>query len=347
MAGVDFIDQVKIFVRAGHGGAGSRHFRRERFIPKGGPDGGNGGRGGHIILHGNPHLTTLLDFRYRKHLVAPHGIPGKGNQQTGANAEDLMIDVPLGTVVKTEEGIVKGEITQHGEKLMVAKGGRGGLGNTHFKSPSNQAPQFAQPGEQGEHFTLLLELKLLADVGLVGLPNAGKSTLLSVLSAARPKIGHYAFTTLVPNLGVVSYQPQQSFVMADIPGIIQGAAQGKGLGTRFLRHIERTKVLLFLISSEHTDINATYQMLQKELQAHNPALCTRPHLLAINKIDLLTPTKLAQRKKTLPPDIPFLAISGLKKQGLVQLKRHLWQLLHPATATTAPFRNHSPDKPHQ
>lgn len=329
MASFDFIDQVKIFVRAGHGGAGARHFRRERFIPRGGPDGGNGGRGGHIILQGNQHMTTLLDFRYRKHLFAADGIPGKGNQQTGANANDLIVPVPLGTVVKTEKGSVKGEITQHGERLMIATGGRGGLGNTHFKSPSNQAPQFAQPGEKGEEFTLFLELKLLADVGLVGEPNAGKSTLLSVLSAARPKIGNYSFTTLVPNLGVVYYQPQQSFVMADIPGLIEGAAQGKGLGTRFLRHIERTKVLLFLIAGTHPNINAAYQMLQKELQAHNPTLLQRPHFLAINKIDLLTPSQLAQRKKTLPPNVPFLSISGLKKQGLVQLKRHLWQLLYP------------------
>ena len=325
MPRLDFIDKVKITIRAGDGGSGSRHFRRERHVPKGGPDGGNGGRGGHIFFEGNRNLSTLLDFRYKKHTVAPNGEHGGGSHCRGANGSDVMLQVPLGTVIKDKDDNICGEITQHQAQLMIAKGGRGGKGNAHFKSATNQTPDFVQTGEKNEDIPLVLELKLIANVGLVGTPNTGKSTLLSVVSAARPKIGSYPFTTLVPNLGVVSHKPQQTFVMADIPGLIQGAAQGQGLGTRFLRHIERTEVLLFMVSVETEDIMREYQMLEEELRAHNPSLLQKPRMLAITKTDMLTPKALANMVKTLT--IPHLCISSVAEQGIPELKQALWNLL--------------------
>ncbi len=325
MAPIEFIDQIKIFVRAGNGGAGSRHYHREKFVPKGGPDGGDGGKGGHIILEGNQHLTTLLDFRYRKHIIAPHGQPGEANHRKGANGQNVILPVPLGTVIREEETI-KGEITQHKEQYIIAQGGQGGRGNVHFKSATKQAPQYAQPGKLGERLTLTLELKLIANIGLVGNPNAGKSTLLSVISAAKPKIANYPFTTLVPHLGVVAYQKQKTFIVADIPGLIAGAAKGKGLGTRFLRHIERTQALLFMVPINDDDILASYQMLCQEIEEHNPDLLNKPHLLAITKIDLFSPADQAELLQDIPATLPYLAISSLEGTGIQALKRNLWEL---------------------
>ena len=322
-----FIDEARIWVRGGKGGAGACHFRRERFIPKGGPDGGDGGRGGHVILKGDGHLTTLLAFRYRKRFRASDGAAGRGDQAHGANGKDLLFSVPLGTVITDESRGVVGDITMHDQHLVVAHGGRGGLGNRHFKSATNRAPRFAQPGEGGEEFSLLLTLKTIADIGIVGMPNAGKSTLLAAISAARPRIGHYPFTTLVPNLGRVTYQ-KDTFSVADIPGLIEGASLGKGLGIRFLRHIERTKALLFAISTEEEDIEAAYKLLRKELYAYDPLLLDKPHLLVITKVDLWDREHYLQAKEKLEARFSSLFVSALEERGLGLLKERLWELLH-------------------
>lgn len=331
MAGANFIDHIKLNARAGKGGAGSAHFRREKSVPKGGPDGGDGGRGGHIILQGNAQLSTLLHLRYRKHVIAADGQAGEGQQRFGATGEDVILQVPLGTVAKVAEtGQQLLEITRDGQQEVLMQGGRGGRGNVHFKSATQQTPRYAQPGEPGEEGWVALELKLLADVGLVGFPNAGKSTLLSVLSAAKPKIAAYPFTTLVPQLGIVAYRENQSFVMADIPGIIEGAAMGKGLGTRFLRHIERNAVLLFVIAADTPDVSQTYQTLVKELREHNPELLDKPRLLVVSKMDLLDSDAQAQLIATLPAGLDHVFISALGSQGLDALKDKIWPLLHPA-----------------
>lgn len=331
MASVNFIDHVKLNARAGKGGAGSAHFRREKSEPKGGPDGGDGGRGGHIILQGNTQLSTLLHLRYRKHVIAADGQGGEGGRRFGATGEDIILQVPLGTVAKVADtGQQLLEITQDGQQEVLMQGGQGGLGNVHFKSPTRQAPRYAQPGKPGEEGWIALELKLLADVGLVGFPNAGKSTLLSVVSAAKPKIAAYPFTTLVPQLGIVAYRGDQSFVMADIPGIIEGAAMGKGLGTRFLRHIERNAVLLFVIAADTLDVSQTYQTLVKELREHNPELLDKPRLLVISKMDLLDSETREQLETTLPTGLDHVFISALGSQGLDALKDKVWPLLHPA-----------------
>jgi GTP-binding protein len=327
MAQSNFVDYVKIFCRSGNGGSGSTHLRREKFVPKGGPDGGDGGRGGHIILKGNSQLWTLLHLKYSKHIFAGNGTPGSGGQKTGADGEDIVLEVPLGTVAKDEEGNFLFEITNHGESKFLLSGGRGGLGNTHFKSATNQTPRYAQPGEKGEEGWKILELKLLADVGLVGFPNAGKSTLLSVVSAAKPKIADYAFTTLTPNLGIVSYRDNLSFVMADIPGIIEGASEGKGLGTRFLRHIERNATLLFMIPADSVDISKEYGILLNELRQYNPELLDKRRLLAITKSDMLDLELMKEIKKELPP-VPYLFLSSITQQGIAELKDKLWKLLN-------------------
>ena len=330
MANNNFIDYVKITCRSGKGGAGSHHFFRAKGLPNGGPDGGDGGRGGHIILEGNSQLWTLLHLQYRKHLFAQDGQSGGENLRTGAQGEDIVIQVPLGTVARdAETGEVKLEITTDGQRLILTPGGRGGLGNDHFKSATNQAPQYAQPGEPAIEEQVILELKLLADVGLVGFPNAGKSTLLSVVSAAKPKIADYAFTTLVPNLGVVAYRDFQSFVMADIPGIIEGAAEGKGLGTRFLRHIERNSMLLFMISAESPSITAEYRILLGELEKHNPELLDKKRLLAITKADVIDEELEAMLLSELPADLPpTVFISSLTNKNIQRLKDMVWGALH-------------------
>ena len=329
MATPNFIDYVKLYARSGKGGAGSAHFRRAKYIPKGGPDGGDGGRGGHVILQGNAQLSTLLHLYHQKHVVAPDGHPGAGKCQSGATGKDTVLQVPLGTVVKdATTHHTRLEITQDGAKEVLLHGGKGGLGNVHFKSSTRQTPRYAQPGLPGEEAWLVLELKLMATVGLVGLPNAGKSTLLSVVSAAKPKIAAYPFTTLVPQLGIVTYKDTQSFVMADIPGILEGAAAGKGLGNRFLRHIERNAVLLMMIAADTPHLHRVYNTLVQELRAHNPELMDKPRLLAISKIDLLT--EQAQRTLTskLPPDVDHTFLSAITGQGIDLLKDKLWRLLH-------------------
>jgi len=325
MTGSNFVDYVKIFCRSGKGGAGSAHFRREKFIPKGGPDGGNGGRGGHIILRGNDQMWTLLHLRYQRHIFAGHGVAGGAQQSTGADGKDVIIEVPLGTVAKkaeTEELLF--EITRHGEEKILVMGGRGGLGNVNFKSSVNQAPRYAQPGEPSIEDWFVLELKVLADVGLVGFPNAGKSTLLSVLSAAKPKIADYPFTTLTPNLGIVSYRENKSFVMADIPGIIEGAHEGKGLGLRFLRHIERNSILLFVIPADSRSIREEYQVLLRELELYNPQLLDKKRVLAISKSDFLDEELKDETRKDLP-EIPRVFISSVTMSGLTTLKDMLWK----------------------
>jgi GTPase len=325
----NFIDYVKFNSRSGHGGAGCLHFHREKFVQKGGPDGGDGGRGGHVILRGNKQLWTLLHLKYRKHVIASGGVPGEPANMTGADGKDEIIEVPLGTVAKkAESGEVLCEINEDGQEFILTKGGRGGKGNAFFATATNQAPQHAQPGEPGIEEWIILELKLLADVGLVGFPNAGKSTLLSVVSAAKPKIADYAFTTLTPNLGVVSYRDERSFVMADIPGIIEGAAEGKGLGIRFLRHIERNSLLLFLIPADAKDIQKEYDILLNELKKYNPELLDKKRILAISKSDMLDDELKAEIKKELPKDIPSTFISALTNQGLVELKDLIWKHLH-------------------
>lgn len=331
MASSNFIDYVKINCRSGAGGAGSVHFRREKHVPKGGPDGGDGGRGGHIILRGNAQHWTLLHLKYRKHIKADAGKAGEGGRRTGHEGEDVYLDVPLGTIARNAEtGEHMAEITADGQEIILLPGGRGGLGNDHFKSATQQAPYYAQTGEPAQEEWIILELKLLADVGLVGFPNAGKSTLLSVLSAARPEIADYPFTTLVPNLGVVAYRDYKSFVMADIPGIIEGASQGKGLGLRFLRHIERNSVLLFLVPVTTEDIRAEYNTLVNELHQYNPELSDKERLLAVTKTDLITDEELDTIKKTLPDRVKCVFISAINQQGLTELKDAIWQTLSDA-----------------
>ncbi|MEZ0487387.1 GTPase ObgE [Fibrella aquatica] len=328
MASSNFIDYVKINCRSGHGGAGSMHFRREKHVPKGGPDGGDGGRGGHIILKANSQLWTLLHLKYQKHIKADSGNGGEGGRRTGAEGADVYIEVPLGTIARhAETSEVLAELTEDGQEVILLPGGRGGMGNSHFKSATQQTPQHAQPGEAGQEEWVILELKLLADVGLVGFPNAGKSTLLSVLSAARPEIADYPFTTLVPNLGVVAYRDYKSFVIADIPGIIEGASQGKGLGLRFLRHIERNSVLLFLIPATSEDIAGEYQILANELVAFNPELADKTRILAITKIDLADSEMIDQIQNNLPANVPTLFISSVQQKGLTELKDLLWKIL--------------------
>ncbi|GAB5556684.1 MAG: GTPase ObgE [Schleiferiaceae bacterium] len=329
MAGSNFIDYVKIHATSGKGGAGSTHLYRGRGIPKGGPDGGDGGRGGHVIVRGNEQMWTLLHLKYKKHIKARPGGVGGSNDKHGADGEDKYVDVPLGTVAKNPEtGEVLFEITEHGQEEILMRGGRGGKGNTHFKSATNQTPRYAQPGEDGQEDWRILELKVLADVGLVGFPNAGKSTLLSVISAAKPEIANYPFTTLVPNLGMVQYRGHQSFVVADIPGIIEGAAEGKGLGHRFLRHIERNAVLLFLVSADSDDIEKEYQVLLKELKKYNPELLDKDRILAISKSDMLDDELKAEVAETLPKGVPHLFISSVAQQGLTELKDKLWALIN-------------------
>lgn len=329
MADSNFIDYVKIFCASGNGGDGSMHLRREKYIPKGGPDGGDGGRGGHIILRGNPQYWTLIHLKYRKHIKAEHGEAGSGNLCKGKNGKDIILDVPLGTLVRdAETGEKLLEVVEPGEEKILLEGGRGGLGNAYFKSATNQTPRYAQPGEPGSEGWFILELKVLADVGLVGFPNAGKSTLLSKLSAAKPKIADYAFTTLEPNLGIVQYYDDQSFVMADIPGIIEGAAEGKGLGLRFLRHIERNSVLLFMIPADSNDIAEEYGILLGELGKYNPELLHKQRLLAVSKCDMLDDVLKEQLEPTLPKGIKTVFISSLTGEGLKQLKDMLWKALN-------------------
>lgn len=328
MENTNFIDYVKIHCRSGNGGAGSMHLRREKYIPKGGPDGGDGGRGGHIILRANPQFWTLIHLKYRKHVLAEHGEAGSGQLRTGKNGEDIYLDVPIGTVVKNADtGEILFEMVEPNEERILVKGGRGGLGNNNFKSATNQTPRYSQPGEPFEEGWFILELKLLADVGLVGFPNAGKSTLLSTLSSAKPKIGVYPFTTLEPNLGIVRHYDDKSFVMADIPGIIEGAHEGKGLGLRFLRHIERNSILLFTVAADQQDITQGYEVLLKELKEYNPELMVKDRVLAITKSDMLDDQLKKEIEQTLPKDIPHVFISSFTQEGINVLKSVLWDTL--------------------
>ena len=335
MAGSNFVDYVKIFARSGHGGAGSAHFRREKFVAFGGPDGGDGGKGGSIILKGDSQYWTLIHLKYQRHQFAEDGQCGSGARSSGKDAKDIIIPVPLGTVarrvIETEDGETElqyvGEVTEDGEELVLLKGGRGGLGNWHFKTATNQAPRYAQPGEEGDEGAFILELKVLADVGLVGFPNAGKSTLLSVVSAAKPKIANYAFTTLEPNLGIVEVRDGHSFVMADIPGIIEGAHEGKGIGTRFLRHIERNSTLLFMIAADSDNIAEDYKVLLGELTQYNPELLDKQRILAITKCDMLDEELIEQMKAELPEGIETIFISSVAGYNIQQLKDRLWQML--------------------
>ena len=335
MAGSNFVDYVKIFARSGHGGAGSAHFRREKFVAFGGPDGGDGGTGGSIILKGDSQYWTLIHLKYQRHQFAEDGQCGSGARSSGKDAKDIVIPVPLGTVarrvVETEDGETElqyvGEVTEDGEELVLLKGGRGGLGNWHFKTATNQAPRYSQPGEEGDEGAFILELKVLADVGLVGFPNAGKSTLLSVVSAAKPKIANYAFTTLEPNLGIVEVRDGHSFVMADIPGIIEGAHEGKGIGTRFLRHIERNSTLLFMIAADSDNIAEDYKVLLGELTQYNPELLDKQRILAITKCDMLDEELIEQMKAELPEGIETIFISSVAGYNIQQLKDRLWQML--------------------
>ncbi|MFM1877669.1 MAG: hypothetical protein RLZZ241_535 [Bacteroidota bacterium] len=328
----NFVDYVKVQVRSGKGGQGSAHLRREKFVAKGGPDGGDGGRGGHAIIRGNKNLWTLLGFKFQKHFQAGHGEHGGRQRSTGADGQDVVLEVPLGTVVKeAESGNILFEITEEGQEVIAAKGGIGGLGNWHFRSSTNQTPRYAQPGRPGEECELILELKVLADVGLVGFPNAGKSTLLAALTSAKPKIADYEFTTLKPNLGIVQYRDFRSFVIADIPGIIEGASEGKGLGHYFLRHIERNATLLFLISADSADIANEYQILLTELGKYNPELLDKRRFLAISKCDLLDAElreELGQQLRETIPKVPFALISSVSGMGIPQLKDRLWELLN-------------------
>ena len=337
MASSNFVDYVKIFARSGHGGAGSAHFRREKFVAFGGPDGGDGGKGGSIILQGESQYWTLIHLKYQRHQFAEDGECGSGARSSGKDAKDIVIPVPLGTVAKqvfTDEETgetyteVVGEVTSQDEQLVLLKGGRGGLGNWHFKTATNQAPRYAQPGEDGAEGTFILELKVLADVGLVGFPNAGKSTLLASVSAAKPKIANYAFTTLEPNLGIVEARDHKSFVMADIPGIIEGAHEGKGIGTRFLRHIERNSVLLFMIPADSDDIQHDYDILLGELTQYNPELLDKQRLLAITKCDMIDEELEEQMRPLLPKDIPSIFISSVSGYHITELKDMLWKALH-------------------
>lgn len=329
MGNSNFVDYVKLFLASGDGGNGSTHMRREKYIPKGGPDGGDGGRGGHIILRGNPQYWTLIHLKYRKHIKAEPGESGSGQLCKGANGKDIYLEVPLGTVAKdAETGETLFEITEAGEERIIVKGGRGGLGNANFKSATNQTPRFAQPGEEHIEGWFILELKILADVGLVGFPNAGKSTLLSTVSAAKPKIADYAFTTLEPSIGIVNYYDDKSFVMADIPGIIEGASEGKGLGHRFLRHIERNSILLFLVPADSKDIKEEYRILLKELKKFNPELLNKQRILAISKSDMLDDELKKEIRPHLPRKIPHIFISSVANEGIKELKDLIWKILN-------------------
>lgn len=325
----NFIDYVKIFCSSGHGGAGSAHLHRAKYIPKGGPDGGDGGRGGHVILRANPQFWTLIHLRYRKVVRAENGENGRDSLKKGRQGEDVYIDVPLGTVVKeAETGKVLFEMVSPGEERILCRGGKGGLGNNNFKSATNQTPRYAQPGEEGEEGWFILELKLLADVGLVGFPNAGKSTLLSTITSAKPKIADYAFTTLEPNLGIVKYYDDKSFVIADIPGIIEGAHEGRGLGLRFLRHIERNSVLLFMVSAEEKNISEGYKVLLRELEQYNPELLDKDRILAVTKCDLIDKKREKEIRKSIPGDVPSVLISSVSGEGLQELKDLLWKAIN-------------------
>ncbi len=328
MASTHFVDYVKIYCRSGKGGAGSAHLRREKYIPKGGPDGGDGGKGGDIIMQGNAQLWTLLHLKYMRHVIAENGESGGIQRSTGANGKSIVIELPIGTIARNAEtDEILGEITEDRQQIVLRKGGRGGLGNDHFKTATKQTPRYAQPGEEGEEANIVFELKILADVGLVGFPNAGKSTLLSVVSAAKPEIADYPFTTLQPNLGIVDYRDHKSFVMADIPGIIEGASAGKGLGLRFLRHIERNSVLLFMVPADSNNINKEYEILLNELRQYNPELLDKERLLAVSKADLLDDELKEEIEKELP-QIPHLFISSITQKGLQPLKDNLWQMLN-------------------
>ncbi|MDR2810105.1 MAG: GTPase ObgE [Tannerellaceae bacterium] len=328
----NFVDYVKIYCRSGKGGSGSAHFRREKYIPKGGPDGGDGGKGGSVYLRGNRNYWTLLHLKYERHVIAGSGKSGSAKRSSGKDGEDRVIDVPCGTVAyDAETGEYICDVTGHEQQVLLLQGGRGGLGNWNFKTSTNQAPRYAQPGEPAEERKVILQLKLLADVGLVGFPNAGKSTLLSVVSAAKPKIADYPFTTLVPNLGIVSYRDNRSFVMADIPGIIEGASEGKGLGLRFLRHIERNSLLLFMIPSDSSDIRKEYEILHNELMRYNPELSAKSRVLAITKTDMLDEELINSLSADLPEDLPAVFISSLTGQGLTELKDILWKELNKET----------------
>lgn len=332
MAESNFVDYVKIYCRSGKGGRGSSHFRREKYIPKGGPDGGDGGRGGHIYLRGNRNYWTLLHLKFERHIMATHGSGGGKQRSSGKDGIDRFIEVPCGTVVyDAETGEFLCDVTEDGQQVMLLQGGRGGLGNWNFKTSTNQAPRFAQPGEPAQERTVIMQLKLLADVGLVGFPNAGKSTLLSVVSAAKPKIANYPFTTLEPNLGIVGYRDNRSFVMADIPGIIEGASEGKGLGLRFLRHIERNSLLLFMVPADADDIKKEYEILHNELMKYNPDLIGKPKVLAITKSDMLDQELIDALSEDLPEGIPHIFISSVANIGIVELKDLLWKELNKET----------------
>jgi len=328
----NFVDYVRIFAESGNGGKGSVHLHREKFITKGGPDGGDGGRGGHVILRGDKNLWTLVNFRFKKHFKTGHGEHGSKNRSSGADGQDTYLDVPLGTVVRdAETNEILFEITENAEEKILAEGGMGGRGNWHFRSPTNQTPRYAQPGVPGQEVSVILELKVLADVGLVGFPNAGKSTLLSVITSAKPKIGDYEFTTLKPNLGIVKYRDFRSFVMADIPGIIEGAAEGKGLGHYFLRHIERNSTLLFLIPADSDDIGKEYKVLLDELKRYNPELLDKDRLIAISKSDMLDEELISEMKVELDKDllgVPYMFISSVAQLGIQELKDKLWAMLN-------------------
>jgi GTP-binding protein len=325
----NFVDQIRVYCKSGHGGAGSKHFLRNKMTAFGGPDGGDGGRGAHIILKGNSHLWTLLHLRYYKNILAENGEGGGGNNKTGRDGHDIILEVPLGTIaVDQETGKKEVEILKDGEEIIWLEGGKGGLGNTHFKTATNQAPEYAQPGLPGVEGWKILELKVLADVGLVGFPNAGKSTLLSVITAAKPKIADYAFTTITPNLGMVEYRDGKSFCMADLPGIIEGAAEGKGLGHRFLRHIERNPVLLFLIPGDSPNHKSEFEILTKELEQYNPELLHKQFVIGVSKSDLLDEELMTAIEKELPADIPHVFISSITGKGLVELKDLLWRALN-------------------
>lgn len=329
MANSNFVDYVKIHCQSGEGGKGSTHLHRDRTTPKGGPDGGDGGKGGDIVIRGNSHMWTLLHLKYQKHIKAEHGESGSKQSSTGKSGADAIIEVPLGTIARDPEtNEVLAEITEHGQEAILLRGGKGGLGNVHFKSSTRQTPRYAQPGEPFEEAWRILELKVLADVGLVGFPNAGKSTLLSVITAAKPEIADYPFTTLVPNLGIVNYRDHRSFIMADIPGIIEGASQGKGLGTRFLRHIERNSLLLFVVPADSMDIPEEYEILLHELREHNPQLLDKTRVLGISKNDLLDEELRKEIKKSLPKDLPHVFFSSVAEQNLDALKDLLWEQLN-------------------
>ena len=324
----NFVDYVKIHCKSGHGGAGSAHLRREKYIPKGGPDGGDGGRGGHVIMKGNAHEWTLLPLRFTRHIKAERGQNGSKNQLTGAYGEDVYIEVPIGTIAKNEDGEVIAEILEDGQEIILMHGGKGGLGNEHFKSATNQTPRYAQPGLPGEEGYITFELKLLADVGLVGFPNAGKSTLLAAVSAAKPKIADYAFTTLTPNLGIVDYRYYKSFVMADIPGIIEGAAEGKGLGHRFLRHIERNSILLFLIPADAEDYLKEFEILENELKKFNPELLDKDFIVSVSKADMLDEELKKEISGKFPENRQPIFFSAVTQEGLMELKDAIWKKLH-------------------